>query len=235
MHFILDGVDSRTKGIYMMEPMDIMAAEEDMEFVDVPGRDGTLTIKKGGHKDIETDMECYIKDIAGIAEAYDFMRGSKRLVMSTNPNRAYKVTFTGVPQAGRLNKALAAWPIIVPVRLKPFRYFEPEPGVITVVSSREQVTNPGTQASAPRIAIEGSGDITVTLNEKNVMAFSGIEGGLIVDSEKKNCYNLDGITRIFDDDKVDIEEFPTLKPGVNYIEWTGKVSKITILPRWRDR
>lgn len=234
MHFTLDGKDSRDIGIYLMEPMEIMAAEEEIEFLDVSGRDGSLTIKKGGHLDIETEMECYIKDISRIGEAYGFLRGSGRMVVSYAPYRAYKVIFTGVPQASRLNRALNAWPVTVPVRLKPFRYFEPEPQAISIYNSGDSIDNPGTQASAPRIAIYGTGDISVTIGTQ-VIAITGIEEGLIIDSDLKNCYELDGTTRIYDDEKIDIDKFPLLMPGINYISWTGSVSEITILPRWRDR
>lgn len=234
MHFTLDGIDSRSKGIYQMEPLEIMAAEEKVDFVNVPGRNGDLTIKKGGFYDIETDMECYIKNIDDIGKAYEFMSGSKKMVLSTNPKRAYKVTFVGVPQAGRLTRGLAAWPITVPIRLKPFRYFEPEPEAIIITKNNEEIQNPGTHESSPRIKIEGSGDIRLMIGTQ-VMEFAGIEEGLIIDSDLMNCYSLDGITRIFDDEKIDIDEFPVIKPGANYISWTGSVNKITILPRWRDR
>lgn len=234
MHFTLDGIDSRDVGIYLMEPMEIMAAEEEIEFLDVSGREGSLTIKKGGYKDVETDMECYIKDISRIGEAYGFLRGSRRMVMSYAPDRAYRVVFTGVPQASRLNRALDAWPVTVPVRLKPFRYYEPEPMAETILGSGDSITNPGSQASAPRIAIYGTGDIRLTIGTQ-IIEFTGIEEGLIVDSDLKNCYELNGITRIYDDEKVDIDKFPLLQPGVNYISWTGNVSYVTILPRWRDR
>lgn len=235
MHFTLDGEDSRNIGIYLTEPMEIMAAEEENEFLDVPGREeGSLTIKKGGYRDIETEMECYVKDISRIGEVYNFMKGIRRMVMSYAPDRAYKVIFTGVPQASRLSRSLVVWAITVPVRLKPFRYFEPEPAMVTILKSGDSITNPGTQASAPRIAIYGVGDIVLTIGTQ-IIELSGIEEGLIIDSELKNCYELDGTTRIYDDDKVDIDKFPRIQPGINYISWTGSVSKITILPRWRDR
>lgn len=235
MYFTLDGEDSRNIGIHLTEPMEIMAAEEEIEFLDVSGRmEGSLTIKKGGFRDIETELECYIKDITRIGEAYNFLKGIRRMVMSYAPDRAYKVIFTGVPQASRLSRSLNAWPITVPVRLKPFRYYEPEPAMETILQSGDSITNPGTQASAPRIAIYGTGDIRVTIGTQPI-ELSGIEDGIIIDSELKNCYELNGITRIYDDDKVDIDKFPQILPGINYISWTGSVSKITILPRWRDR
>lgn len=234
MHFTLDNVDSRNIGLFLAEPMEIMGAEEEIEFKDVPGREGSLIIKKGGFLDTDTDLECYVEDISGIGEVYNFLRGIRRMVMSYAPDRAYKVIFTGVPRASRLSRSLHAWPITVPIKIKPFRYFEPEPEMVTVYQNGGMINNPGTQESAPRIGIYGSGDISVMIGTQTV-GLTGIDEGVIIDSEQLNCYELDGITRIYDDEKIDIDKFPKLEPGVNYISWVGNVSKITILPRWRDR
>lgn len=234
MHFTFDGVDSRNYGIYMRDPLPIFAAEEDTEYYDVPGREGSLTVKKGGHNDLETEMACYIKDISEISKALAFMQGSGRLVQSVEPDRRLNVTFTGVPRADRLVKGLDAWEMEVPVRIKPFRYFYPEPEGMTITSSGTMIENPGTYKSAPRIRIEGNGDIVLTVG-MNTMAFTGIENGLIIDSEEMNCYELDGVTRIYNDEQIDIEEFPKINPGTSFVTWTGSVSRIVITPRWRDR
>lgn len=234
MHFYLNGVDSRAYGIYMREPLPIFAAEEDTEYYDVPGRDGSLTIKKGGHNDLETSMRCYIRDIGGISRALAFVQGSGQLVQSIDMGRSINISFTGAPRADRIVRGMDAWEMEIPVRIKPFRYFYPEAEDIVINTSGTYINNPGTHESAPRIEIAGSGDMVLRIGAAEV-TLSGVAGGLIIDSADMTCYELDGVTRIGDQSGIDMDEFPRIAPGANPVTWTGSISSITITPRWRDR
>ena len=106
--FWLDGVDSRTFGVYLQTPPEILSAEPDLEFIDIPGRDGSLLINHGGYHDNETELMCYVQDVANIGDAYGFLSGSHKFVFSTNPTRAYYGTFFGTAQSTRLVRNLKA-------------------------------------------------------------------------------------------------------------------------------
>ena len=118
---------------------------------------------------------------------------------------------------------------------QPFLYHvEAEDGDdVGITTSPHTLSNPGTYKSAPRIKVEGAGDVTLTIGTQ-VIVIDGLEGGIIIDSELGDCFNLtesallNGKVTLLDDD------FPTLAPGANIISWTGNVTKITITPRWRD-
>lgn len=229
--FWLDGIDSRTYGIYLQTPPDILSAEPDLEFIDIPGRDGSLLLDHGGYHDNETELQCYVQDVGNIGAAYGFMSGSHKFIFSTNPNRAYYGAFFGTAQSARMVRNLQAQEITAPVRFKPFRYFEPAPDRIQIYTSPGSINNPGSAESAPIITIVGSGNFTLTIGQY-VLDFSDVDGGIIVDCDKNRLFNTDGITRALEHD---IDEFPRLKPGINYVQWTGGIQSITIDPRWRDR
>lgn len=229
--FYLDGEDSREYGVYLRSVPEILSAEPDIEFVHIPGRDGSLTQDNGGYKDQGIALECYIKDVARLGEAYGFMSGYHELVISADMTRKYRATFYGAAEAVRVVRNMKAWEMSVPVKLKPFRYFEPEAEALTVQASGSPVNNPGTAPAAPRITIAGNGDITLMIGIY-IMEFEGVVNGIIIDSDKRQLLTYDGTARALDQD---IDEFPILVPGANYIQWTGSISSLTIEPRWRDR
>lgn len=229
--FYLDGEDSRDHGIYLRTVPEIISAEPDLEFIPIPGRAGSLTMDYGGYKDIAITLECYVKDIAAIGQVYRFMSGYHSMVLSSDPFRSYRATFYGQAQAVQLVRNMDSWEFSAPVRLKPFRYFEPASDPVTITSSGSGITNPGSAPAAPRISIFGSGDITLMIGQY-VMEFEGISGGIIIDSDQMKLLNIDGISRNLNQD---IDEFPMLEPGANYMQWTGSITSIEIEPRWRDR
>ena len=47
-YFIWNGVNSTTKGIYVLEQPPIIIPEERVTFTDVPGRSGSLTAPRSG-------------------------------------------------------------------------------------------------------------------------------------------------------------------------------------------
>ena len=227
----VDGKDSRDCGVYLRSAPPIVSAEPDFEFVSVPGRAGTLTIDHGGFKDNDITLECYIRDIGNIGEAYELLSGQRKIVFSTDLAHSYKGTFYGQSQADRVVRGMSAWEFAVPVRMKPFRYYEPSPAIVTINSSGEYINNPASAPSAPRITIHGGGNIDIMIGQY-AMEFDNVDGGVIIDSERMRLLNLDGVTNALEHD---IDKFPLLVPGENFIQWTGNVTSIEIEPRWRDR
>lgn len=97
-------------------------------------------------------------------------------------------------------------------------------------SNGQTITNSGTVESEPRITIEGTGDIILTIGSQ-LVTFDSVSGGIIVDSELGDCFTL-----AMDDllnNKATFDEFPLLAPGANIVSWTGSVTKVTIRPRVR--
>ena len=86
------------------------------------------------------------------------------------------------------------------------------------------------QDSEPYIKIYGNGDITVKINNQNLIV-KNVDGSLEVDSQLKNCFkNVNGIIVNCNNQMYSL--FPILEVGENNISWTGSVTKIEIIPRW---
>ena len=103
-----------------------------------------------------------------------------------------------------------------------------------VVLDGNPTENPGTYKSAPRLTIEGTGDAVLTIGTQ-ILEVTDLAGGVIVDAELCECFDL--TETALRNDRVTLmdDRFPVLHPGANIISWTGDgVTKVTVAPRWRD-
>lgn len=83
--------------------------------------------------------------------------------------------------------------------------------------------------SRPLIKVYGSGDITLTINNEDILLKS-ISNNIILNSTLIEAYS-DTVENL--NNKVN-GEFPILKSGLNNISWIGNVTKIEITPNWRS-
>lgn len=236
--FSFKGMDSREMGVYLVEPLEIPAAERQMRFEEVPGRAGALAIDQGGFLDVDATMEAYMRDGTRMSAVRAWMQGAGELILSTDATRFYRARVAGEVETPRSGRGLTSRGLTVPLRVSPFRYHVPAAGEdgddVPLTSSPATVTNPGTYASAPRIKVEGTGNVVLTIGTQ-IVEVENLEDGIIIDSELGDCFNLTETALLNHKVTLMDDEFPTLAPGANIISWTGDgVTKITVTPRWRD-
>ena len=82
-------------------------------------------------------------------------------------------------------------------------------------------------ASKPYIKIYGSGDISLSINN-NVTQLRGVADYIELDGELQDCYKDNQLCN----NKM-VGDFPSLSSGLNNISWSGNISKLEILPRYR--
>ena len=70
--------------------------------------------------------------------------------------------------------------------------------------------------------------MTLHINNNSYL-LSTISPNIEIDSEMMSVYR--GTTLL--NSKAGFDEFPVLNPGDNSISWTGAVTKVEIVPRWR--
>lgn len=98
---------------------------------------------------------------------------------------------------------------------------------LELTSSGTELNNFGNYESKPLLKIYGSGNITININ-RNSFNIKNVSSYVIVDSELKECYkdstnmgkNMTG-------------DYPIFLIGKNTVSWTGTVTKIELMPRWR--
>ena len=231
--FEFAGARNTDKGVRLLSlPVRYHPAERG-ELVQVPGRDGYLWASDGAFDNVLTRVQCQTTDDADMATVSAWLRGAGELRFSDDPERFYRARVTKEFSRSAAMNRFVNQTFTVTFDCQPFLYHR-EVDDIPLTSSPSTVTNPGTYASAPRLTIEGTGTAVLTIGTQ-IVEVDDIGGGVIIDSELGECFDLtetqlkNSVVTLMDD------AFPTLAPGANIISWTGDgVTKITITPRWRD-
>lgn len=110
---------------------------------------------------------------------------------------------------------------------KPFRYYLAGlfPRTCTADAT---LNNPYGFNSMPLITVYGSGSGTLHINNRSY-AFISIPTYLEIDSDLMSCHKGD----VLHNDKMQFTEFPYLEPGDNNISFTGNITKVVVLTKWR--
>ena len=231
--FEFAGARNTDKGVRLLSlPVRYHPAERG-KLVEVPGRDGYLWAADGAFDNVLTRVQCQTTDDADMAVVDAWLRGAGELRFSDDPERFYRARVVKEFSRSAAMNRFVNQAFTVTFDCQPFLYHR---GVedITLDGNPDTVTNPGTYKSAPKIKITGTGTAVLTIGTQ-IVEVDDLAGGIIIDSELGECFNLDetqlknSVVTLMD------EDFPTLAPGANIISWTGTgVTGITITPRWRD-
>ncbi|GAB6483675.1 phage tail protein [Bacillus cereus] len=221
------GIDKELASDYkicMVDRPAIPTAKQKIEYIEVPGRHGSLT-KKGAFEDVPLKIkfnlleEENIKPLIRRIKAW-LMNGKTLYFTDDNVYRKIKSVEIG----DIANEIEEYGEFQVEFTLDPFEYTEDisfkldKPGVIY---------NPGTFESEPKLWIVGVGNLRVTINDIS-FRIKNVIGSVVVDSEILEAY-LDTVSL----NNVMEGEFPILKVGPNNIQWSENVEYIQIKPRWR--
>jgi phage-related protein len=223
-YFEFKGIDSRDYSIVVNTLPPIQSAKEDGEFLKVPGRDGYLFQDHESLAPVEKEMEITLKDVNQLNAIKTWLRGSGNLVISSEPGVFYKARLTGSIDFKKLLYLRAAKLKFV---CQPYGYLESGLTLQTITVPGD-LLNPGTETSRPTITVFGTGSITLTVNSKNVI-LTNVTDYVTLNSEIEEAYK-DLLGKNSDMQG----EFPVFVSGNNSISWTGTVTKLEIVPNWRN-
>ena len=235
-YFIFRGIDSRDIGVIVEDMFDVHRPKRNVQTIQVPGRDGRLTQDDGTYDTytISGKINCFG---APLSDVYAWLSGSGDLILGDEPTRSIRASATAQIKNTRFRCDGCYDSLQVSFDCQPFRYHvEQTEGAndIILTSSPATVSNPGTYKSAPRLTIEGTGDAVLTIGTQ-ILEVTDLAGGVIIDSELGECFDLTETAMRNDRVTLMDDNFPALHPGANIISWTGTgVTKITVTPRWRD-
>lgn len=226
--FEFRGIRSTDMGVEMLSRPQREQPSAMGQSITVSGRSGRLWLEDGTWDDVLVQVQCVVPD-GEMDRVTAWLSGCGELRFSDEPERVYRARVRGGAVRTMPFARLSAQQFTLGFDCGPFRYQYP-PAEAIVLTESGAVNNPGTVASQPRIVIEGTGDITLSVGGC-LMVFEGIEGGIVVDSEAMECFSPDGAALL--NDRADMEEFPLMACGSNAVTWTGDVTKVSIEPRWR--
>lgn len=194
----------------------------------VSGRDGVLTISDGSYEGQEINSIVYLNPNGNMRNqdtAIKWLSGSGELVLEQAPDRYFKARVSNLISVSQFI-ANEAYKFPLYFKCEPFGYLFSGNNKLNVTQP-QSVVNAGTVHSLPIITVYGSGNITLTVN-KQVVKLTSVDGSLTMDSELQECVKgLEDYGEKMEGDYIVLEE------GANAISFTGNVSKIEIIPRWR--
>jgi phage-related protein len=116
----------------------------------------------------------------------------------------------------------------VKFKVDPFFYYNAGQIKKTYITQPLTLYNNGNIYSEPYIKINGSGNITLTINSQE-LSFTGIDDYIEIDSSLLIAYK----DTLNQGSKME-GDFPIFDIGKNVISWTGNVTSIEIMMRARD-
>ena len=219
--FVWKGIHSNEKGLKIISLPNITTPEKREEKIIIPGRDGYLTQSDGSYegevKPVEFD---YFDD--RFDDIKQWLTGSGEVIFSNEPDRYYKARIINKLDLARVLEKFHSG--IIQFDCQPFGYLQDE---LIEITNSTTIYNQANVNSQPYIKIYGNGYATLKINNE-VIKLTNISDYIELDSEMMECYKSNvPLNHLM------IGNFPIFQVGENNISWTGNISKIEIIPRWR--
>lgn len=235
-YIIMNGKSSLDFDMIIANQSKYDSPENDMEQIEVMGRDGVLLVDNDRLKPVKRSLPFSIKipydrkiDISlRETEISEWLsaKGWQNLFMSWDPDYNYRVAIIEGFELTETVKWFGKG--IIELLVHPIKYLKS--GQITIdIANGTSIYNPTKRPSEPTYFLTGTGNVTVTINNKQ-MIFKNITNGITVDVEQKTVtyINQSHYDKMYSD-------FVLLEPGQNKITWDNTNFKLKIFPNWGVR
>lgn len=225
--FTWNGVNCRTKGIRLQSMPEIIRPEERVGHVTIPGRAGELTQTEGNdiYNSYIVTIPMAVRTEANVRAVEAWLRGDGEVIFSGQPTLKQRARVINAVTFTRHGRNSEWWDGDVQFYCDPIKHAVSEE-TIEVTTSGTTVNNPGDLQGFPKIAITGSGAVTIASGGATLTIPECVDGW-VVDCE--NEWILAGNTPQVN---ACSGSFPIFNKGNNTVTFTG-ATKLTITPKWR--
>lgn len=230
-YIIINGMNSYEDLNLLLKSMTIPSSNEQIEEVEVEGRNGSLTIKNGTYENKKLNFSFDLKrkrnenyiDFQNRIDYVEYLLDIEKgeLIIFNRLNKVFNIKYLtkDIIMESDINAN-----VDINVICEPFMYEINEQYMD--LKNNSNIFYKGTVTGEPNIKIYGSGNIQLTINSETIQ-INNVNEYVELDSKLLLCLNKDKTSKSRDM----IGHFPLLTKGVNNISWTGNVSKVEILPR----
>src|SRR5690625_604336 len=238
-YFILDGVNSKDYNLFIQRTPLIETPSRRVELRNAFGVHGGIPYDERAYNNTEMQLLMFIdgNDQIKDREKVDSLlrnRGVfKEFIPYWDPDKIYYImnlektqyespSWYGEKQALQAN-----------FTVKPYKYLRNVEDIVFTTSAK--AVNPFLdEVAQPLITIEGTGDVTLKANGVNYL-IQNVTESVTVGSERYPTYRQLSSGFIENQNsKYRQKKYPIFTPGSNSISVSGKVTKVTIQPRWRS-
>lgn len=225
-YFTFDGVESSEYNVFIAESNMFDSANERVETITIPGRNGVLHTTDGTFEPFIAKLKCYIPtDMQNhVDELRSFLLSRNKLCVYKEAFRPdefrwarYMDSFT-LGQSDRNGAAIE-----LDFQCQPERWLMSGLEVVTL-SATGTIENPTDFNCKPLLRIYQTGVITIG---DTAISVNAVDGYIDIDCDSMQAYKED----VNCNSDISLNEFPVLVPGVNTITLDG-ITQVDITPRW---
>lgn len=220
------------------------APREDVELIEIPGRNGDLLIRKKRFKNVEVkypaftfakSAEEYAEKIREIRNALKSLKGYQRLSDTYHPDEFRMASFTAEIVTSDI-AALKAGSFDLVFNCKPQRFLtegetEIELSNTSGAAKSFNIVNPSRFPSKPLIKVTGYG--TLGIGDYNIIISGTADQVLYIDCDIMDAYSVSSGIMTSQNSKVTTgADYPELVGGDNGIQLPATITNLVITPRW---
>lgn len=228
-----NGISTDEVGIVVETPPDYEIPERNYEIIPVPGRNGDIVIDLNSYKNVVREYNIAIGEEDGdfsvlsskIANWLYSGHGYLRLEDSYLPE--YYMMAAVIAPNNIINILQQAGRATVQFNRKPQRFLKSGDRSI-IVTKQTTLFNPTQFNSKPLIIVNGTGSGVANIGGYSVK-IDNLEDEITIDCELEESYK--GTNN--QNKKVTLSNgYPLLVPRDNIVNFSGGITKVTIIPRW---
>lgn len=231
-----DGINSGKFGLALLDKFEIKGSEFETVDIEIPGRNGSVVIGKNRYKNIPFAINMYMERLKGsklekqISLAKEWLGNTQGGYRILENNLYLDYVFKAKLSSSTFSReSFQKADCALSFDLFPMKYLAANYNTERALGNGKTFTNKGTQVAYPIITLTGTGDVTLTVNDKKFV-LKNITDGVVIDCENQVVTDLS--KKHSQMDKVYSYPFPNLKTGSNTISWDNTVFTGTIIERW---
>lgn len=206
---------------------------EQVDVYQIPYRNEDLVIHSGRYMPYIQEFEFALQNPALISQINSWLSGKGKLYLENDYEQFNRDGFyiASVIDGWTYDHDIQGddvYVFTVKFKVDPFFYHNSGETKKTFITQPIKLYNSGTIYSEPYIRINGSGNITLTINSQ-LITLTDIVDYIEIDSALMVAYK-----DTLNEGRKMSGEFPVLDVGLNNISWTGNVTSVEIKTRVRD-
>lgn len=228
---IFNGKSLKDFGVYISGSGTYNSPERDIEKIEIPGRDGDLTIDNGRYKNIPLSYPAFIyenfsENVEALRNFLLSQKGYVRLEDTYHPKEFRKARYSGGFETTPIDE-LYAGEFTLNFDCYPQRFLKEGEQVINVTAATTIINQYLTEAK-PLIRAYGTGSFTINGIAVQITAANIYTD---IDCDLQEAYKNTLATNCNGNIVLTNGKFPTLVSGSNSISISG-ITKLEIQPRW---
>ncbi|HEP1430614.1 TPA: phage tail family protein [Streptococcus pyogenes] len=225
-----NGTKSDSLGLLLERERSIKSTSNDVNLIEVDGRDGVLIKDNERLKAVEQDFPfSLVGDVAVNQQKISewlHVKGWHDLVLSWDKDYIYRASVVNLFEIDEILKQFGR--LKVNFLIHPIKYLKTGKQEVSLVNGGT-LQNPGNVQAKPILKIKGTGDGVLTINSFKT-GLENVQGELVIDMERHLVYK--GVLSAWDNIvRTEHHRMPLFDVGQNKISWTGSFT-ITAVPNW---